>query len=78
MNVLKSIIDNKFNKVYPLVSSTYSATLLDSDAQLVLDSKDGVTTKEFDSKYPGYKAAATGKTKAAPGFMIGMDSEAMR
>ena len=77
MNVLKSIIDNKFNKVYPLVSSTYSATLLDSDAQLVLDSKDGVTTKEFDSKYPGYKAAATGKTKAAPGFMIGMDSEAM-
>jgi len=78
MNILKSIIDNKFNKVYPLISSKYSATLLDADAQLVLDSKDGVTSEEFEKKYPNYTPPKEqGKTAGADGFIVGMDSEAM-
>jgi hypothetical protein len=77
-NVLKSIVKGNFDVAYPIVSSKYNQTLLDADAQSVLDSKEGKLSKEFVDKY-GVRNLADyiGKTTGAPGFIAGMDSESM-
>tara|TARA_R110000737_G_scaffold142159_1_gene172818 strand:- start:64 stop:6081 length:6018 start_codon:yes stop_codon:yes gene_type:complete len=78
-NVLKSIIDGKFDEKYETLSSKYTQTLLDKDAQVFLDGKK-MPTAEFKAKY-GIDYAEIekyrGNTKGAPGFVIGMESEAM-
>ena len=77
-NVLKSIVNNTFATAYPIISSKYTQSLLDADAQSVLDSKTGKLSEEFINKY-GDKDLAKyiGKTAGTPNFIIGMDSEAM-
>ena len=77
-NVLKAIANNNFATAYPIISKKYTQTLLDADAQSVLDSKTGELSEEFIKKY-GVRNLSEyiGKTAGAPDFIIGMDSEAM-
>ena len=77
-NVLKAIANKNFATAYPIISKRYTQTLLDADAQSVLDSKTGELSKEFIEKY-GVRNLSEyiGKTAGAPDFIIGMDSEAM-
>ena len=77
-NVLKSIFNRNFATAYPIISKKYTQTLLDADAQSVLDSKTGELSEEFIKKYGERNLAEyIGKTSGAPNFIIGMDSEAM-
>ena len=78
-NVLKSIIDGKFDERYETLSSKYVQSLLDKDAQIFLDGKN-LPTEEFKAKYKVDFAEIEkyrGKTGGAPGFTIGMESEAL-
>jgi len=76
VNVLKSIIGNKFNDLYPLYSAKYTQTILDSDAKIALD--EGMITEDLIKKYPTFKTEDTGKTTFTKGFEIGMPSESMQ
>jgi len=76
INVLKSIIANNFNDLYPLYSAKYTQTILDSDVKIALD--EGMITEDLIKKYPEFKAEDTGKTTFTEGFEIGMPSESMQ
>ena len=77
-NVLKAIVNDNFATAYPIISKKYTQTLLDADAQSVLDSKTGELSQEFIKKY-GVRDLSEyiGKTAGTPGFVVGMESEAM-
>jgi len=78
-NVLKSMIDGKFEERYDVLSSNYTQTLLDKDAQIFLDGKE-MPTEAFKAKYNVDYAEIEkirGNTSGVPGFTIGMESEAM-
>jgi len=78
-NVLNSIIENTFDTKYESLVSQYSQSLLDTDAQKVLDGK--MTTKEFLEKYEDFNPellnALQGKTGLLPGYLSGMQSESI-
>ena len=76
INILKSIIGNNFNDLYPLYSAKYTQTILDSDVKIALD--EGMITEDLIKKYPEFKAEDTGKTTFTEGFEIGMPSESMQ
>jgi hypothetical protein len=76
INILKSIIANNFNDLYPLYSAKYTQTILDSDVKIALD--EGMITEDLIKKYPEFKAEDTGKTTFTEGFEIGMPSESMQ
>ncbi len=76
INILKSIIANNFNDLYPLYSAKYTQTILDSDVKIALD--EGMITEDLIKKYPEFKVEDTGKTTFTEGFEIGMPSEAMQ
>ena len=79
-NVLNSILNNTFESDYDSIASTYHQSLLDTDAQKVLDGQ--MTTEQFNEKYgktinKDLLAQIKGKTAGLPGFLTGMNSEAM-
>jgi len=79
-NVLNSILNNSFDKDYDTIASTYHQSLLDTDAQKVLDGQ--MTTEQFNEKYgttlnKELLKQITGKTAGLPGFLTGMNSEAI-
>mgnify|MGYP003645038153 CR=1 FL=1 len=80
MNILKGMFNNTFKRDYPIIADKYVQTLLDADAQALLDSADGKILKEVSAKYninEGKLAESIGKTSGFKGFRIGMDSESM-
>ena len=80
VNILKSIINEDFATAYPVIADKYVQSLLDADAQVLLDSKDGKLTKEILEKYninEGKLAEVLGKTGGLGDFLIGMDSEVL-
>tara|TARA_R100001369_G_scaffold1144_1_gene3841 strand:+ start:1736 stop:11485 length:9750 start_codon:yes stop_codon:yes gene_type:complete len=80
MNILKGMFNNTFKRDYPIIADKYVQTLLDADAQALLDSTEGKMSKEVLAKYnvnKGKLAESIGKTSGFKGFRIGMDSESM-
>ena len=78
-NLLDQMIKGTFEENYETISSKYSQSLLDKDAQVALDGKD-MLKDEFKEKYNISEEELEkyrGNTQGAPGFKIGMESEAI-
>ena len=75
INILKSIESGKFKTLYPLYSSRYTQTILDTDIQLAADQ--GIITKGLAEKGLYFDIETAGKTSIPYLFEIGMVSEAM-
>jgi len=75
INILKSIESGKFKTLYPLYSSRYTQTILDTDIQLAADQ--GIITKGLAAKGLNFDIETAGKTSIPELFEIGMVSEAM-
>ena len=75
VNIIKSIESGKFKTLYPLYSSRYTQTILDTDIQLAADA--GIITTGLAEKGLNFDIETAGKTSIPEMFEIGMVSEAM-
>ena len=75
VNIIKSIESGKFKTLYPLYSSRYTQTILDTDIQLAAD--EGIITTGLAEKGLNFDIETAGKTSIPEMFEIGMVSEAM-
>ena len=75
VNIIKSIESGKFKTLYPLYSSRYTQTILDTDIQLAADT--GIITTGLAEKGLNFDIETAGKTSIPELFEIGMVSEAM-